>query len=266
MTGVRILVAPTLETMTEIYVLPREGGPRSPRFAAYVARVEHSWGLTSYNPMAGPVAHDTVRALIEIDAERLAGEQARELAVRCDFDGDITIAVAVPSGGMWTDRLATEIQHRTIDGRRGGHGTVLLWPGDALDECQVNMECAAEVVRIMWTAHHGVPTSLSGVLAREGLCYALAPAYTTGDAVPHSSNDNAAVESALVVLGDTSMQGDIVGLLYGDAAAIEMGWTPLGLAEKAGYRWAISRARAIVERVGASAALRGNFPPTPTST
>lgn len=137
--------------------------------------------------------------------------------------------------------------------------------GDALDERQVNMECAVEVVRIMWTAHPGVPTSLGGVLAREGLCYALAPTLISGDAVPHGSNDNAAVEEALGVLGDTSMQGDIVGVLYGDAAAIEMGWTPLGRAEKAGYRWAISRVRAIVERVGASAALRGNFPPTPTN-
>ena len=260
MTRPRILVAGTLDTMAEIYALPRVGGQRSPRFAAYVALVERSWGLSAYNPMAGPAAQETVRKLIAIDAERLAGVQAHELVARCDFDGSVTIAVAVPSPGMWTDRRATELQHRTIAGRRAGHGTVLLWPGDALDERQVNMECAAEVARIMWTAYHGVPISLHGVLAREGLCYALA----SGDAVPHDTDDDAAVEEALGVLGDSTMQGDIVGVLYGDATAIEMGWTPPGLAEKAGYRWAISRARAIVERIGASSALRGSFPPTPT--
>ena len=264
MTGSRVRVAATLDTMAEIYALPRKGGPQSPRFAAYLARVEGSWGLSSYNPMAGPDAHDTVRKLIAIDAERLADAQARDLAARCDFDGNITIAVAVPSPGMWTDRRATELQHRTIADRRAGHGTVLLWPGDPLDERQVNMECAAEVVRIMWTAYHGVPTSLRAVLAREGLCYALAPAVMSVEAVPNDAEDDAAVEEALAVLGDSTMQGDIVGVLYGDATAIEMGWTPPGLAEKAGFRWAISRAGAIVEQVGAPAALRGSFPPTPT--
>jgi len=265
MIGARIVVAPTLEIMTEIYALPRAGGPGSPRFAAYVARVEHHWGLSAYNPMAGPAAHDAVRALMEIDAERLAAEEAGALATRCNFAGDITIAIAVPSRGMWTDRLATEIQHRTIAPRRPAHGTALLWPGDALDEAQVRTECAAEVVRIMWTAHHGVPTTLGGVLAREGLCYALAPASARGADATQGDAGSPAIEEALGVLGDTSMQGDIVGVLYGDDAATAMGWTPFGLDEKAGYRWATSRARAIVERIGARAALRDSFPPTPTS-
>ena len=122
-------------------------------------------------------------------------------------------------------------------------------------------ECAAEVVRIMWTTYHGVPTTLGAVLAREGLCYALAP----GAGTSHDDDDGTGVEEAIGVLGDTSTQGDIVAVLYGDPAATAMGWTPLGIAEKAGYRWATSRARAIVERVGARAALRDSFPPTPTS-
>lgn len=261
----RVHVAPTLATMAEIYALPRAGGPRSPRFAAYVARVEHHWGLSAYNPMAGPAAHETVCTLMQLDAERLAVDEARRLAVLCAFHGDITIAIAVPSAGMWTDRLATELQHRTTGARRPAHGTVLLWPGDTHDAARVREECAAEVVRIMWTAHHGVPTTLGGVLAREGLCYALAPASARASNATHGDAGSPAIEEALGVLGDTRMQGDIVGVLYGDDAATAMGWTPLGLDEKAGYRWATSRARAIVERIGARAALRDSFPPTPTS-
>lgn len=258
MTRSRITIAPTLATMAQIYELSREGGPRSPRFAAYVSRVEHQWGLSAYNPMAGPPAQETVHALIEFDAEGLAAEEARTLTTRCEFGGDITIAVAVPSAGMWTDRLATEIQHRTIGTRRPAHGTVMLWRGDAVDEAHVRLECAAEVVRTMWTTYHGVPTALRGVLAREGLCYALATPSGQDD-------DSLVVEQAIEVLGDTTAQGDIVAVLYGDAAALAMGWTPLGLAEKAGYRWAIARARAMVERIGAPAALRGNLLSPPTS-
>ena len=261
MTSARTHVAPTLVTMSDILSLSREGGPRSPRFAAYVSRVEHHWGLASYNPMAGPGAHVAVRALMEIDAERLAADEAGAVAARCEFGGDITIAIAVPSEGMWTDRLATEILHCTTGERRPAHGTALLWPGDALDEVHVRRECAAEVVRIMWTSFHGVPATLDAVLAREGLCYALTPraGAASGD------DDSAAVNHAIGVLGDTSTQGDIVAILYGDPAAITMGWTPLGISEMAGYRWAITRAREIVEQVGAPAALRGSFTPTPTN-
>ena len=265
MTPARIVVTPTLATMATIYSLPRAGGPRSPRFAAYISRVAHHWGLSAYNPMAGSAAEDAVRALIEIDAERLAAEEARDLAARCDFEGVITIAIAVPSQGMWTDRLATELQHRTIGARTPAHGTALLWPGDALNEAQVRTECAAEAVRIMWTTHHGVPDSLRGVLAREGLCYALAPSSLHDTPATHGDPGNPAVEEALNVLGDSSLQGDIAAVLYGDAAAIAMGWTPLGLGDKAGYHWATSRARAIVDRVGARTALRDSFPSTQTS-
>lgn len=264
MTDSRITMAPTLAIMADIYELSREGGPRSPRFTAYVSRVEHHWGLSAYNPMAGQAARDTVRRLIANGAEGTALDEARILTARCEFGEDLTIAIVVPSPGMWTDRLATEIQHRTTGTRRPAHGTVMLWPGDALDEAHVRHECAAEVVRTMWTTCHGVPATLGGVLAREGLCYALAAEAGQQGSSTSGDHDSPAVEEAIAVLGDTTEQGEIVGVLYGDTAAATMGWSPLGLPERAGYRWAIARAREIVGRVGAPAALRNSFPPTPT--
>ena len=65
-------IAPTLARMAGIYALSRNGGGASPRFAAYLAEVEHHWGLAAYNPMAGDAASDTVDALVALDAERLA--------------------------------------------------------------------------------------------------------------------------------------------------------------------------------------------------
>lgn len=264
MSDSRITVAPTLAMMADIYGLSREGGPRSPRFIAYVSHVEHNWGLSAYNPMAGQAVRDTVRVLIANDAERLAFDEASSLTARCEFDGDITIAIVVPSPGMWTDRLATEIQHRTTGIRRPAHGAVMLWHGDVLDEAHMRHECAAEVVRTMWTAYHGVPSTLGSVLAREGLCYALAAEVRQDGSGASGDDDGSAVEEAIGILGDTTDQGQIAGVLYGDTAAATMGWSPLGLAERAGYRWAIARAREIVRRVGAPAALRDSFPPTPT--
>ena len=264
MSDSHVIVAPTLAMMADIYELSREGGARSPRFTAYVSRVEHHWGLSAYNPMAGQNARDTVCTLIANDAERIAFDEAQTFTARCEFGGDITIAIVVPSPGMWTDRLATEIQHRTTGTRRPAHGAVMLWPGDALDDAHVRHECAAEVVRTMWTAYHGVPATLAGVLAREGLCYALAAEGGQEERGASGDGDGPAVEEAIGVLGDTTEQSEIVAVMYGDTAAATMGWSPLGVPERAGYRWAIARARKIVGRLGAPAALRDSFPPTPT--
>ena len=237
--------------MAAIYALSRDGGPRSPRFAAYRACVEHDWGLSAYNPMAGAAALEAVQALLALDAEVVARESGTEVARRCEFEEDLMLAVVVASKGMWTDRLATEVQHRTFAERRAGHGLVLLWAGEQLDVDAIRRECAAETVRTMWTALHGPASVLGDVLAREGLAYALArepSPYGDGD-------DGATVEEAIAVLGDSATQGDVVGVLYGDAAAIALGHTPLGLADTAGYRWAIAHARRAVERLGAREAL-----------
>ena len=243
-------IAPTLRTMSEIYALSREGGPRSPRFVAYVARVEHEWGLSAFNPMAGPGALESVRALSAIDAERLAEEAARSVAARCEFEGELTMAIAVASKGMWTDRLATEIHHRT--GPRPRHGIVLLWAGDILDAESVHRECVAEAVRDMWTALHGSATELGAVLAREGLAYALGGG--VADATPRAADP--AVEDAIAILGHSSTLGDIAGVLYGDPACAALGWTPLGLADHSGYRWAIDRATRVIAQAGPRDTLR----------
>ena len=246
-----VTVAPTLAAMAEIYLLSREGGPRSPRFLAYLARVEHEWGLSAYNPMAGPAALETVRCLVELDAESLAGDAAREVSARCGFDGELTLAVVVASKGMWTDRVATEVQHRTPGDRRAGHGIVLLWTGDTIEEAHVRRESAAEAVRAMWTTLFGAATTLGGVLAREGLAYAL----SSSPFGPITPGENARVREAIDVLGDTSTLSDIAGILYGDATSVALGWAPLGLAEHAGFRWAVDRAKEAIARAGPRDAL-----------
>jgi hypothetical protein len=237
--------------MAEIYSLSRTGGPRSPRFAAYKARVEHEWGLSGYNPMAGPPALEAVQHLASLDAESLAADAAREIAERCEFTDDLTLAVVVASPGMWTDRLATEVQHRTLADRRPSHGEILLWVGDAIDATMVRRESAAETVRTIWTTLHGPATTLRSVLAREGLAYALSSSPYGMAANP----DDAKVQEAITILGDTSTLGDIVAVLYGDPAATALGWTPLGILEHAGFRWAIAHATPIIERAGAPNAL-----------
>ena len=250
----KLIVAPTLARMARIYEQSRSGGRNSPRFAAYLAEAEHHWGLASYNPMAGDAAAVAVSALLALDAELVAAAAAQGALEVCGWSQTITLAVVVATPGMWTDRLATEIRHRTVADRRDAHGEILLWAGDPPAVHTIERESVAEAVRTMWTSLHGPTFTLGAVLAREGLAYAIGR-----DSAPIGP-PNPRVSEAVDVLGDTSSLGDIVAVLYGDAAAIALGYTPLGLPERAGCEWAIVRAAERIARMGAMQALRETPP------
>lgn len=268
-----IRIAPTLATMAEMYRLSREGGPRSERFRAYVARVEHEWGIVAYNPMAGEPALHAVQRLIDLDAESLAAEDAKAVAERCEYGDGITLALVVRSRGMWTDRVATEIELRASPiTTPAGHGMVTLWAGEPADESLVRRETIAETVRVMSTARHGSARTLVEILWREGLACALAAhlvPFTEVEAAsipadslwaPASEADALAVSTAIEVLGDSASLGDIASVLLGDPAAETMGWPAMGVPNRAGYRWAIRHAERVLGMSGAAAALRASPP------
>lgn len=264
MNKAQVRIAPTLQTMAEIYLLTREGGPKSPRFAAYVSKTPTNFGLVPYNPMAGDAALDTVNALIAVDAESLAMRAAQSVADACAYDHDMLLAIAVRSKGLWTDRIATEVDERVTGKQRVAHkGVISLWSREDNGTENVAREAAAEAVRVMWHAMHGAADTLNRVLACEGLAYALAQ--PLGGLGPYAGaltdEETVSVMEAFEVLGDTRQSSEIAGVLYGDEGAKAMGWTPLGIAQYAGYRWAIERAAKRVAERGAAIALRDALTP-----
>ncbi|MEP6779414.1 MAG: hypothetical protein ABJC26_05945 [Gemmatimonadaceae bacterium] len=254
-----VQIAPTLDTMHDVYRMSREGGRTSERFQKYVTRVENEWGLVTYNPMAGDAALDAVVQLLAFDAEAVMKDAAERVCSQCEYHDSITLAISVRSKGLWTDRIATEVDDRISDKpRRTGYGIVSLWSREENLQTDVIRESAAETVRVMWAAIHGAGDTLHRVLALEGLAYAIATqlAGTSRFSAELSPEESVAVIGALEVLGDTRIVGDIAGVLFGDDVAKEMGWTPLGIPNFAGYRWAVARAERILKNVGPTAALR----------
>lgn len=253
-----VAIAPTLAHMERIYALSRQGGRRSARFAAYLAQVEHLWGLASYNPMAGDTAAATVDALRTLDAERVVLDAAEQAVERCEWTETLTLAVVVATPGLWTDRLATEVRHRTVGDRRAGHGEVLMWATEAQEVAAIERESVAEAVRTMWTALHGPTLSLHAVLAREGMAYALARMLAKAHTGNARVGNDPRVLDAIEILGDTRTLGDIVAVLYGDEAAGVLGYAPLGIAAGAGYEFAIARATEHIEKLGVADAIRSH--------
>jgi hypothetical protein len=71
-----------------------------------------------------------------------------------------------------------------------------------------------------------------------------------------TAEDQHAVSDAVAVLGASEELSDMTAVLYGDAAAGALGWTPAGIGEHGGYRWAIDRAGQQINDAGAPSALR----------
>jgi len=220
---------PTLAIMAEIYRLDRTGGPGSPRFKVYRARVEATPGLAHYNPMAGPAALATVERLLALDAEAIAAHHAARAE----------LAIVVSSPGMWTDRVATELDARTSR-ESGSPAPVRFWAGEAVEALDVEREAAAASIRFIWGVDVGSARTLHDVLAREGRAYA--------DHADHFGRPEPGevelVADAVELLGESENRADIAAVLLGDPAARALGFTPLGLPENAGYRYAIGNADA----------------------
>ena len=248
-----IQLVPTLATMAEIYRLPREGGAASPRFKRYLELVPHSYGLVAFNPMAGPHALETTEQLLAVNAEAVALEAASEAASLCRYPDRITLAVVLCAPGGWTDRLTTEIEHRTFRRASSGHGLILHWTRETPTAEQIRREAIAEAVRVMVVALRAGGESVASLLHREGMAYALG-----GNPYgPVTAEDEQAVGDAVEVLGLSEKMADMTAVLYGDRAATALGWAPAGVAEHGGYRWAIDRAERRIKDAGEPAAVRG---------
>ncbi len=246
-----------------MYALSRDGGLKSERFTAYVARVEHEWGLVAYNPMAGDAARETVTQLLSLDAENVACNIAEHTAMLCEYEQQITMAFVVRSKGMWTDRIATEVDDRFSTRRsRRDHGLVSMWSRESCNLDDVTREVVAEVVRVMWASIHGASDRMEALFAREGLAYAIAACVCNAEPYGGSPSmeERALVSDALEMLRGTRLQRDIVGILYGDDVATTMGFYTLGIGDRAGYRVAIAQAADRVRLVGAAHALRNGAP------
>jgi len=111
--------------------------------------------------MAGDAALDTVNALIALDAETLAQQTAQHVADVCHYSDAIVLAIAVRSTGLWTDRVATEVDERVSAKQRVRHqGVISLWSREQNGTDIIAREASVEAVRVMWHAIHGVADTL----------------------------------------------------------------------------------------------------------
>jgi hypothetical protein len=196
--------------------------------------------LVAMNPMAGEHVVERLDALLAIDADRVAAAASAEAAATAgEAPGDYRVALVLADDvrGAWTHRGAAELAHRKGETAlvRRGWLTAILWASERPEASDVREEVLTTIHRAAYIARRGPARTLRQLLIQEGNAMRLAGARNPV-LEPH------AFIRAREVLRphlDRDDMGAMVAGLFGDLAARELGFDPLGLPPRAGLALAL---------------------------
>ena len=144
----------------------------------------------------------------------------------------VGLAVLDDLGGGWTNRAINDAARLEVGEtlRKTGWLTVNLWTSEAPSLTELRLVVFEAACRAAYVAQHGDPHTLGAKLAQEGWVGARAGRIPTFDAeelayscavlAPHLESDH---------------QPTVIACLYGDDAARQWGYLPLGLSANAGF-------------------------------
>ena len=226
---------PLLQIQRDLYDLPRT----QVRFERYLELMtqgtdEMVLPLSVTNPMGKAHVAQTLDALLELDAEGIAAQAVEDAARRLEprSGRQHALVVADDTQGGWTDRYLTELTHRSdVQVKAMKRWTVtLLWTSEQVTSERVREEVAAQLYRTYHQERSGAPRTLQEWLAQEGaaLAFAGVEPWLEVDDLRYSS-------SVLQPYLESTKTPDIFACLYGDEAAVSVGYPALGLPVRAGF-------------------------------
>ena len=237
---------PLLELQRDFYTKPRGVD----RFWEYIRTMTNTQTgdlelpLVAMNPMGKEHLLPYLERLLEIDADgegaRAAADAATEIV---DVSGEFRVATVVSDDlmGGWTNRFVNEFHQRfyTRAYDRRGWIAPILWSSQEYAAQQVYCEVRTSIFRLAYVMQHGYAQSLDEMLKQEG--YAMAAAGQTGPTL--DADDLAYTQEVLAEYRQMSGEPIVIPALFGDPAAHELGYTPLGLSPTAGLALALYEGR-----------------------
>ncbi|HKQ79610.1 MAG TPA: hypothetical protein VJ810_38310 [Blastocatellia bacterium] len=238
--------APLLQVQRDLYRLPRGWD----RFRAYLQTMvdpdtkDIQLPLVAMNPMG----KDHVPALLDqylgFDADSLAARAVAEAESRLGLvDGDFKVALVIADDAMgsWTNRYSSEFTARSGSKplHKRGWITGALWTSETPSAQAAREEALTAVYRAAHIQLHGFAVTLRELMAQEGYAMAMA-----GCSIPSLDDDELEYTRGVVARHlDTRDYPLIMTSLFGDVAAASIGYSPLGLSERAGIALALHDAR-----------------------
>ncbi len=236
----KLTYIPLLQIQRDLYAMPRGFD----RFREYLrTMVDAETGdlklpLVAMNPMAKDHLLPYLDRLLALDADGAAAQataaaEATLLDVPDTFQ--LTTVVSDDLLGGWTNRTTSEFGYR-FKGKayhKRGWTTLLLWTSETPTLASIGEEVRICVYRLAYIQQHGYAQTLGEMLAQEGYAMAMAGATTPTLAAEDLAYTRAVLQDQRQASGEPTL----IAALFGDDAARELGYTPLGLSPRAALRW-----------------------------
>ena len=228
---------PLLKVQRELYELPRG----FERFREYLkTMIDPETGdlnvpLVAMNPMGKDHLPPFLDHLLAIDADGVGSRALEEAsAALAGEPGEYRACLVVSDDlkGGWTNRYTSEFSYRFEQRAyyRRGWIAAILWTSEVYDAAAVREEVLQCVHRAAYVQCHGAAHTLGEMLAQEGHVMR-----ASGSTTPRLEEDD--LEYTRQVLADYASRTDratVIAALFGDAAARDLGYPPLGLSPRAG--------------------------------
>lgn len=233
----RLDYVPLLKIQRDLYELPRG----FERFREYLRTMtdpesgDLKFPLVAMNPMGKDHLPPFLDHLLAIDADGIAAHALAEAdgGLR-DLPGEYRACLVVSDDlkGGWTNRYASEYSYRFEQRAyyRRAWLAAILWTSETYDTTGIRQELLQCVYRVAYVQRHGAPRTLGDMLAQES--YAMRHA---GASTPRLDDDDLVyTREVLREYSSATDRATVIAALFGDGAARDLGYPPLGLSTRAG--------------------------------
>jgi hypothetical protein len=199
--------------------------------------------LAAFNPMSKLHVAALLDDLIAADAEGTVRAALAEAAARLGTlvpTVRVGLVVVDDALGGWTNRYMTDMDHRfDASGElKRGFATAYVWTGEETTPDLLRAEVLSVIYRHCYKRRHGLPTTLRQMLTLEGLV-----SQFVGGAFVSGSRDLDPARATIARYLDATLTPTVFAALYGDEAAISVGYPPLGIPPWGGFAVAHEVAR-----------------------
>ncbi len=228
---------PTLEKLLEVYRVPIGLARFDAYIAATVGGAQTSADiallpLVSANPMAKAHLNAALETWLELNANAAARAMVLELEPTISFKIGLTLLDDVKGG--WTNRYLNDWGFRFPPKISTDWIIVPLWVSEAPSLEGLRLAIYSAVARVTWQLQHGLPKTLLEMMRQEGFTQHFAGMQ------PKLSPDDLEYSRAVIEPFLSSLEKPVqFACLYGDVAAREVGYVPLGLSAFAGFEVAL---------------------------
>ena len=238
---------PLLQIQRDLLEMPRG----VERFRKYLRVILNSEGndaelvpLILMNPMAKDHVAHLLDKLVRLNGEAVGAEAAREASVGlagCPDSYRVGLVLADDAMGGWTNRYASEFSLICLsrEALRRGWLSAVLWSSEEADTQKVREAVLMTACRAAYLQTHGAASTLRDLLAQEGWVLS-----KSGCQEPTLEQDDLAYTRDVIGAQlEASDQPTLVACLFGDRAALALGYPPQGLRDRAGLALALHEAR-----------------------